>query len=42
MDLRDLQMMLWAIELRDHPGFRDRWEGWVKETLEYIREITES
>ena len=41
MDLRDLQMMLWALEMRDHPGFRDRWEGWVKETLEYIREITE-
>jgi Ser/Thr protein kinase RdoA (MazF antagonist) len=42
MDLRDLQMMLWAIEMRDHPGFRDRWVGWVKETLEYIKEITAS
>jgi len=42
MDLRELQMMLWALEMREHPGFRDRWEGWVKETLEYIKEITES
>ena len=42
MDLRELQVMLWTIEMRDHPGFRDRWESWVKETLEYIREIAES
>ena len=42
MDLRDLQMMLWALEMRDHPGFRDRWQGWVRDTLQYIKEITES
>jgi hypothetical protein len=36
MDLRDLQMMIWAIEMRDHPAFRHRWEAEVKEVLEYI------
>jgi Ser/Thr protein kinase RdoA (MazF antagonist) len=41
MDLRDLQMMIWAIEMRDHPAFRDRWESEVKEVLEYMKEIFE-
>jgi Ser/Thr protein kinase RdoA (MazF antagonist) len=42
MDLRDLQMMIWAIEMRNHPAFRDRWEAEVKEVLKYIKEIVKS
>jgi Ser/Thr protein kinase RdoA (MazF antagonist) len=40
-DLRDLQMMIWAIEMRNHPAFRDRWASEVKETLKYIKEVVE-
>lgn len=39
MDLRDLQMMIWAIEMRDHPAFRDDWEAEVRASLEYIKKI---
>jgi Ser/Thr protein kinase RdoA (MazF antagonist) len=41
MDLRDLQMMLWAIEMRNHPAFRASWEAEVRETLNYIKEVVE-
>jgi Ser/Thr protein kinase RdoA (MazF antagonist) len=40
-DLRDLQMMLWAIEMREHPAFRDRWAAEVQATLTYIKEVVE-
>lgn len=40
-DLRDLQIMIWAIEMRNHPAFRDRWVANVKETLKYIKEVVE-
>lgn len=39
MDLRDLQMMLWAIELRDHPLFRATWEAEVREVLDYFKRV---
>jgi Ser/Thr protein kinase RdoA (MazF antagonist) len=42
MDLRELQFMIWAIEMRDHPAFRDRWESEVKETLDRTKEAIES
>jgi Ser/Thr protein kinase RdoA (MazF antagonist) len=41
MDLRDIQMMLWEIEMRNHPVFRDTWAASVKETLRYIKEVVE-
>jgi Ser/Thr protein kinase RdoA (MazF antagonist) len=41
MDLRDLQMMIWAIEMRGHPAFRATWETEVRATLDYIREVVE-
>jgi Ser/Thr protein kinase RdoA (MazF antagonist) len=41
MDLRDLQMMLWAIEMRNHPAFRGTWEVEVQEVMKYIRQIVE-
>jgi Ser/Thr protein kinase RdoA (MazF antagonist) len=41
MDLRDLQMMIWEIEMRDHPVFRDTWASEVRETLKYIKEVVE-
>jgi Ser/Thr protein kinase RdoA (MazF antagonist) len=37
MDLRDLQMIIWAIEMRDHPSFRDRWAAEVKEVLDDLK-----
>lgn len=41
MDLRDLQMMIWEIEMRNHPAFRTIWEAEVRETLKYIKEVVE-
>lgn len=41
MDLRDIQMMLWEIEMRDHPAFRGSWAASVRETLRYIKEVVE-
>jgi Ser/Thr protein kinase RdoA (MazF antagonist) len=41
MDLRDLQMMIWEIEMRNHPVFRDTWAAEVRETLKYIKEVVE-
>jgi Ser/Thr protein kinase RdoA (MazF antagonist) len=41
-DLRDLQMMIWAIEMRNHPAFRDRWVAEVQETMEYIKGVVAS
>lgn len=41
LDLRDLQMMVWAIEMRDHPAFRDTWEAEVRATLDYIKGVVE-
>jgi Ser/Thr protein kinase RdoA (MazF antagonist) len=40
-DLRDLQMMIWEIEMRNHPAFRDHWAASVQETLRYIKEVVE-
>lgn len=39
MDLRDLQMMIWAIEMRNHPAFRASWQAEVGETLQYIKQV---
>jgi Ser/Thr protein kinase RdoA (MazF antagonist) len=40
-DLRDLQMMIWAIEMRDHPAFRERWAAEVQAALKYIKDVVE-
>jgi Ser/Thr protein kinase RdoA (MazF antagonist) len=39
MDLRDLQMMIWEIEMRAHPAFRATWETEVRATLDYIQDV---
>lgn len=39
MDLRELQMMIWAIEMRAHPAFRDTWERKVRAALSYFRQV---
>jgi Ser/Thr protein kinase RdoA (MazF antagonist) len=39
MDLRDLQIMIWAIEMRNHPAFRETWQAEVKAVLAYIKEV---
>jgi Ser/Thr protein kinase RdoA (MazF antagonist) len=40
--LRDLQLMLWKIEMRNHPAFRDGWASSVKEMLQDVRKFIES
>lgn len=40
--LREIQIMLWEIEMRNHPAFRDSWEADVKEVLAEIRKIVEA
>jgi Ser/Thr protein kinase RdoA (MazF antagonist) len=42
MYLRELQMTLWTIEMRDHPEFRDTWQEDVKANCMYIQKIVES
>jgi Ser/Thr protein kinase RdoA (MazF antagonist) len=37
MDLRDIQMMIWAIEMRNHPAFRTRWQAEVKAVLDDLK-----
>jgi len=32
-------MMIWAIEMRNHPAFRARWAAEVKAVLDYIKEV---
>jgi Ser/Thr protein kinase RdoA (MazF antagonist) len=39
MNLRELQMMLWVIEMRDHPEFRDTWEEDVRASCQYIQKV---
>jgi Ser/Thr protein kinase RdoA (MazF antagonist) len=41
MNLRELQMMLWVIEMRDHPEFRDTWQEDVKASCKYIQKVVE-
>lgn len=35
--LRRMQMLMWALESRRHPAFRDRWQAWVGDELDAIR-----
>ena len=39
--LRCLQLLVWVLESREHPAFRDRWERWAGEELQYLRFWTE-
>ena len=39
--LRDLQLMTWKIEMRDHPAFRTGWVSSVKEMLQDIKNFVE-
>jgi Ser/Thr protein kinase RdoA (MazF antagonist) len=41
MTLRELQMMLWVIEMRDHPEFRETWQEDVKASCKYIQKVVE-
>jgi Ser/Thr protein kinase RdoA (MazF antagonist) len=36
--LRRMQMLMWALESRAHPAFRDVWQAWAREELDAIRE----
>jgi Ser/Thr protein kinase RdoA (MazF antagonist) len=35
--LRNLQLLLWALDSRDHPAFRDRWREWATDELQLLR-----
>ncbi|MEM7125557.1 MAG: phosphotransferase [Chloroflexota bacterium] len=37
--LREIQIMLWEIEMRNHPAFRDTWESDAKEVLDDVRKL---
>lgn len=39
--LRDLQLLIWKIEMRDHPAFRDGWASSAKEMLQDIKDFIE-
>jgi Ser/Thr protein kinase RdoA (MazF antagonist) len=39
--LRDLQLITWKIEMRDHPAFREGWASSVKEMLQDIKDFIE-
>jgi Ser/Thr protein kinase RdoA (MazF antagonist) len=41
MIFRDLQLMIWKIEMRTHPAFRDEWASDVKIILNDIRRFVE-
>lgn len=41
MHLRELQMMLWVIEMRDHPEFREGWRADVEACCRYIQKVLE-
>ena len=34
--LRGLQILVWVLESRDLPAFRDRWADWVRAELDWI------
>lgn len=36
---RDLQLMIWKIEMRNHPAFRDGWASSVQEMLQDIKKF---
>jgi Ser/Thr protein kinase RdoA (MazF antagonist) len=38
---RDLQLMIWKIEMRNHPAFRDGWASDVKATLQDVKSFVE-
>jgi Ser/Thr protein kinase RdoA (MazF antagonist) len=42
MALRDLQIMIWAIEMRDHPAFRATWVSDVSKLLSLMKEVVEN
>jgi len=39
--LRDLQLIIWKIEMRNHPAFRAGWASSVKEMLQDVRNFVE-
>jgi Ser/Thr protein kinase RdoA (MazF antagonist) len=42
MTFRDLQLMIWFMEMRNHPAFRDKWASDVKTILNDIRTFLEN
>ena len=34
--LRRMQMLMWALESREHTAFRDVWQDWAREELDAI------
>jgi len=31
-----MQMLMWALESREHQGFRDVWRAWARDELDAI------
>jgi Ser/Thr protein kinase RdoA (MazF antagonist) len=37
--LRRMQMLMWALESRRHPAFRDSWQAWARDELDAIAAV---
>ena len=40
--LRLMQFVIWILESRDHPTFRDRWQAWAADELGWLRRLTDA
>ncbi|HET9344387.1 MAG TPA: phosphotransferase, partial [Candidatus Limnocylindrales bacterium] len=40
--LRLMQILIWILESRDHPTFRDRWREWAAEEVGWLRRLTDA
>lgn len=40
--LRLMQVVIWILESRDHPTFRDRWQAWAADELDWLRRLTDA
>lgn len=36
--LRRLQLLVWVLESREHPAFRDKWERWAQNELQQLKQ----
>jgi Ser/Thr protein kinase RdoA (MazF antagonist) len=39
---RLMQVLIWILESRDHPAFRDRWRAWAADELGWLRRLTDA
>jgi Ser/Thr protein kinase RdoA (MazF antagonist) len=37
--LRRLQLLMWVLESREHPTFRNKWENWAQDELQQLKQL---